>query len=282
MSWFDNFKPKTNGIITENCSQYDERHLSHTAGSHNLLGLYSHKLLCVMELSEIVDRLKDVRSSEALDDASRSISREMGFDGYYYYNIFRGRIRGQFETRTKEWLEHYTKSNYLLYDPVPLRMFQSAEPFSWDEAASRNRLTKKQLQIYSEARDHGLAAGFVVPIHGPGLDFAGLGVYSGDNYRFRSALKAHRTNLIWFAHGFHSAFQRMNPAEDEQPRLTSRERECLLWAARGKTNDEIGTIMSITENTVKAHISGAARKLDTHTKTQTVVEAIKRRLIAPW
>ncbi|WP_308424559.1 response regulator transcription factor [Iodidimonas muriae] len=64
--------------------------------------------------------------------------------------------------------------------------------------------------------------------------------------------------------------------------MTERERECLLWAARGKTNEEIGIILSISDSTVKAHLSGVAKKLNTHTKTQTVVEAIKRGMLVPW
>src|SRR4051812_40729186 len=42
--------------------------------------------------------------------------------------------------------------------------------------------------------------------------------------------------------------------------LTSKETECLKWCKEGKTNWEIGEIISISEKTVEFHLSNTIRK----------------------
>jgi hypothetical protein len=61
--------------------------------------------------------------------------------------------------------------------------------------------------------------------------------------------------------------------------LSERETEVLRWTAAGKTAAEIAVILDISGRTVEFHINSAARKLDTVNRVQTVVEAIKKKLI---
>jgi DNA-binding CsgD family transcriptional regulator len=58
--------------------------------------------------------------------------------------------------------------------------------------------------------------------------------------------------------------------------LTPRERECLLWAACGKTAWETSRILKIAERTVKFHLANASRRLDTANTTHAVARAILR------
>lgn len=55
--------------------------------------------------------------------------------------------------------------------------------------------------------------------------------------------------------------------------LTKREVACLRWAAGGKTDVEIGMIMSRSRATVRFHIHNAAQKLDAVNRSQTVYKA---------
>jgi DNA-binding CsgD family transcriptional regulator len=49
--------------------------------------------------------------------------------------------------------------------------------------------------------------------------------------------------------------------------LTSREREVLLWLARGKSNAEIGTILGISSATVGKHLEHIYPKLGVENRT---------------
>jgi len=61
--------------------------------------------------------------------------------------------------------------------------------------------------------------------------------------------------------------------------ITARERESLLWAARGKTADESAMIMSISSRTVSNHLSSARSKLNAETTCHAVAKSIKSGLI---
>jgi LuxR family transcriptional regulator, quorum-sensing system regulator SolR len=61
--------------------------------------------------------------------------------------------------------------------------------------------------------------------------------------------------------------------------LTARERECLKWAADGKTCREIGEILRITERTVVFHVNNVMQKLNAVNKTQAIVRAVALKLL---
>ena len=63
--------------------------------------------------------------------------------------------------------------------------------------------------------------------------------------------------------------------------LSEREREVLGYMANGRSNKEIGNILCISENTVKAHVKSILTKLDAIGRTEAIAIAIKRGLIKP-
>lgn len=58
------------------------------------------------------------------------------------------------------------------------------------------------------------------------------------------------------------------------PLLTEREIEILSWMQKGKSNAEIGQILSISQLTVKNHVQKILRKLGVHNRTQAVAKGI--------
>jgi DNA-binding response OmpR family regulator len=65
----------------------------------------------------------------------------------------------------------------------------------------------------------------------------------------------------------------------KQFQLREREVETLTWAARGKTFEEIGTILSLSKRTVEFHLDNARRKLGVATRTQALIKAAAGNLI---
>lgn len=61
--------------------------------------------------------------------------------------------------------------------------------------------------------------------------------------------------------------------------LSSRERDCLKWVARGKTSNEIGIILGISARTVEEHISNCKTKFKCSKLTSLVYKAAKLGLI---
>jgi two-component system, NarL family, response regulator len=65
------------------------------------------------------------------------------------------------------------------------------------------------------------------------------------------------------------------------PELSERERQVLQYMANGRSNKEIGQILYISENTVKAHVKSILTKLDAMGRTEAIAIAINRGLIKP-
>ena len=61
--------------------------------------------------------------------------------------------------------------------------------------------------------------------------------------------------------------------------LTEREIEVLQYIANGRSNKEIGTILYISENTVKGHVKSILTKLDAMGRTEAIAIATERGLI---
>ena len=57
--------------------------------------------------------------------------------------------------------------------------------------------------------------------------------------------------------------------------LTPRAAEVLLWVAQGKTNSDIGTILGISESTVKKHLLEIFEKLGVETRSAATLRALE-------
>jgi DNA-binding CsgD family transcriptional regulator len=61
--------------------------------------------------------------------------------------------------------------------------------------------------------------------------------------------------------------------------LSPRETEVLMWTACGKTSGAIASYLNLSEETIRAHIKGACRKLHAENKTHATAIALVHGLI---
>ncbi|PZU91501.1 MAG: DNA-binding response regulator [Pseudanabaena sp.] len=64
------------------------------------------------------------------------------------------------------------------------------------------------------------------------------------------------------------------------PELSARELDVLRLMAQGMSNLEIGTVLNISESTVKSHVNRILSKLGVSDRTQAVIIAIKRGIVS--
>lgn len=74
-----------------------------------------------------------------------------------------------------------------------------------------------------------------------------------------------------------TAMQSQGPLED----LTDREMEVLVSLANGMSNQDIAGALSVTEKTVKTHVSNVLSKLNVKSRTQAAVYAWQAGLVKP-
>jgi DNA-binding NarL/FixJ family response regulator len=61
--------------------------------------------------------------------------------------------------------------------------------------------------------------------------------------------------------------------------LSEREREVLYFIVAGKTNQEIGYSLKISEKTVEKHVGSILAKMDVSSRVEAAVKAIQRGLV---
>ncbi len=66
-----------------------------------------------------------------------------------------------------------------------------------------------------------------------------------------------------------------DPGEPFQP-LSTREMEVLAYVTHGKSNKEIATLLGISHQTVKNHVTAILRKLGVEDRTQAAIYALRR------
>jgi len=67
--------------------------------------------------------------------------------------------------------------------------------------------------------------------------------------------------------------------DEEEVRLTDRERDALAWVAEGKSDWEISVILGLSETTVRFHVDNARRKLGAVNRAQAVARLAAARML---
>lgn len=78
-------------------------------------------------------------------------------------------------------------------------------------------------------------------------------------------------------HGTNVASKERN---EQQSRLTQREREIMQCLARGDSNKTIARTLNVAESTVKIHVQNILKKLDLTSRVQIAVYAVEHGLVA--
>lgn len=178
----------------------------------------------------------------------------------------------------EDWVRHYARQGYEKIDPVLLLSPFTTKPLVWEDCEKRPELTEAQRRLFREARDMKLLDGVSFPLHAP---MGGTYVLSLASPAAQPDYRRHLPVLRAYAHQFFAAYSDLSPPGSGGVPLTARERDCLLWSARGKSNWDIGAILHISEHTVDFHLRKAMAKLGAGSRIIAIVTAIRRGLIQP-
>jgi len=184
----------------------------------------------------------------------------------------------------EDWTEHYVIRDYVNIDPVMAAATATTSPFTWQELYASHPSESRPRLMLDEAGEFGLRNGMTIPVHGPARAFATFNVATSVGpVETEELWKVHKFDLHLVALNSHEKIIKTAFAETKRSptHLSPRERECLLWTARGKTAWEISVVLSLSQDTVLHYLRSANEKLGVYSKTHAVVKAIITGLIVP-
>lgn len=171
--------------------------------------------------------------------------------------------------------------------PIGLYCRTATEPFLWDcEAATclewcQGKLSRRQQAVLHHYR-RDVSGGVTVPVtHAGRTGYVSWCTRKRD--RLEQGYGASLSSIHLISHTFIRQLDRIQadrPPRAGAPELTPREGECLTWAARGKTSEEIGEILHRSTETVEFHLSNAMLKLHARNRAHAVALACMNGLIS--
>ena len=177
-----------------------------------------------------------------------------------------------------EWSSRYLERNYIRNDPARLHLSRTVEPYSWRQMVECTDYSAAQKAIVYEAGEFGMNSGIIFPMpglrSGPALvTIAGTSDDISEDDRMRLHLAAIYT---------HAVVRKLSGLRNDSsnaPSFSRRERECLQWYAAGKSEWEIGEILSISEKTANTYLERAKQKFGVATRKQAIVAALRTGVI---
>jgi LuxR family quorum-sensing system transcriptional regulator CciR len=207
------------------------------------------------------------------------VTLEMGFDYFALINHVDLRNTStnviQFNNYPEPWSRHFIESGLYADDPILKACAVSNIGFSWADVPHLIDITPKQKLILEEAANQGLIEGFTIPVNIPG-EFSG-----SCSFAARRSLDLPQDYLLVaqligaFAFNAARRLKKIGLVYPMQIRnLTQRQRDCLIWAIRGKTDWEIGRILGLNEETVSRHLDMARARYGVTKRLPLAVHAI--------
>ncbi len=242
-------------------------------------------------LGRIDQLIRNLDASPTVEAAAQVLctyANPLGFEWLSYMLLVppAGGPPGRFVITTypPEWRARYAGEGYVSHDMVLRHAMRTARPFRWVEIGRIGDFTSEQQRVFHEAFEVGIRSGGTVPIHGPGQAKAQLTVASRlPDAQFAKLFAARRHELHLVATYLHERLLQLR-GRDGRPagyKLTPRELEVMTWTARGKTSEDIGQILAISDETVMKHIRNACSKLNASNKTHATAVAVLHGLIVP-
>lgn len=232
---------------------------------------------------EFVDAIQTANDDDSFERVATRVTQRLGFRWFAYLRIVEDAPK-LISSYPNSWTSRYFDLHYEQLDPVVRRARLEHDVFSWGSGAPKPAGTREQRKFFEEATSFGIESGITVPIRGGFGRMAAFTLATDDRAMRPEQLIAKSKDVVQLVGlYFHTHLAARLGAGSGQPDadgvLTQRERQCLAWAARGKTVADTAILVGIAPRTVAFHLDNARRKLGATSIAQCVAEALRRRLL---
>src|SRR5271163_2618739 len=220
-------------------------------------------------------------------DLLKQLAAELGVSHIAYVHMGSNKsldssLLASYVTYPKEWLRRYFVKQYFLIDPV-LRYGMNTElhHFDWGDVGGGNPAIR---DFFSDAARHKVGSnGISILVRNRRNSYAIVSFTSDATKGEWKIFKNRNMDSLYHASALidSAAMTRSKLPDTPEVNLSLREEQCLIWAARGKTYEEIGEITSLSYYSVRSHLDIARHKLHGTNLTNAVAIALALGVIPP-
>jgi DNA-binding CsgD family transcriptional regulator len=225
-------------------------------------------------LRELNARLSSVGTAEAIGLALFDVARKFEFETSLIVDMTKlfDRLGPAivFAAKGREAIDRfYAEERPFAQLPLVVRAMKSDTPFVMSAVKAE---TGADAQSWWEGLPPHLkdTDGLVVPVHEAGK-LAWYAGFAGAKPDFTPLASSVMSAAVYA--GYERFVELLDSRSTHSP-LSPRESECLHWVSAGKTDFEIGTILSISPRTVRFHVNNAKVKLGVTTRIQAVAKRV--------
>ena len=223
--------------------------------------------------------VSETNSEGELGAALTVVTRELGFTYFaltHHVDIRRAvQPAIRLHNYPEDWVEYYDDNSLGVSDPVHRASHVTSVGFAWSEIPRMIALTARDQEILVRGGSKGIGDGFTVPANVPGESNGSCSFANPRGTRMCEEDLPLAQLVGAFAFEAARRLWRVRaPLAEPMPRLTERQRECILWVARGKSDWEISRILGIQHDTVVRHLKQARDRYGVGKRTMLAVQAL--------
>lgn len=227
---------------------------------------------------EFAQAVESAADFDELANTIEAIAREMGFRYFaltHHVDIPRAPQPAiRLDNYPPDWVDYFDAQRLGPSDPVHRASQLTNASFCWSGLGDMVDLSPRDRDILRRSRLAGIGDGFTVPAHVPG-ESAGscsFATVTGKAIRLEWLPLTHHIGALAFNRA--RTLSGIRELAADRPRLTDRQRDCLYWAARGKTDYEIAIILGLSHETVIQHVKQARGRYGIAKRAQLAVHAL--------
>jgi LuxR family quorum-sensing system transcriptional regulator CciR len=220
--------------------------------------------------------IREVETEEALAGAIADVALDLGFRYFaltHHVDVRRSSEAIRIHNYPDGWAEWFDEQSLGATDPVHRASNITSVGFAWSKLPDMIALTPMDRRVLELARREGIGEGFTVPAHVPGEAHGSCSFACVPGERFADEHQALLQLVGAFA--FEAARRMRRTRFSPGPiQLTDRQRDCVMWAARGKSDWEIAKVLGISEATVGEHLRHAYERYGVGKRTLVAIHAL--------
>jgi len=234
-------------------------------------------------LEELAYEISQPTNPETFARAMTMVTRRMGFDhhavAFDQWVAGKRGINALSHDYPDTWGKFYVEFGLSECDPVRRAGEVSFTGFAWRDMGRLIPMTRRDRQMLSIGKEHGIADGYTVARHIPAEASGSCTFAVGPKSRLPVETLVVAESVGAFAL---VTLKRIAGVAQPGPRpvLSDRQRDCVLLNARGCTAKQIAALLGIGEATVVHHLRLARERYDVHSSEALLICALVDRLFS--